>query len=223
MKFDVGTLFLIGVPLGLGCCILQLASWKKWRDRASPWWAAADGVGTVGAVLMLSYRWLPLWMTRSVAETLLFGGGLLLWLGFRRFAGQSLPLRLFAAFSLLYLALFQSLWSLVDDLAALIVLASFGHGLLHAGLAFDLARARLAASLRMRAFLVLVFALHALFYLFRAVTAVTVEAGAVFLHTVGLQNATLLFGLVNVAVWNAGALWMVRERYRKTGGGGAQA
>jgi hypothetical protein len=59
-----------------------------------------------------------------------------------------------------------------------------------------------------------VFVLHALFYLFRSATAVTVEAGAEFLHTVGLQSATLLFGLANVLLWNAAALWMVAERRR---------
>ena len=223
MKFDVGTLFLIGVPLGLVCCLLQLLSWRRRRDRASLWWALSDGIGTAGVLLLLSYQWLPLWIARSVAETIMFGGGLLLWLGFRRYAGQPLPLRLFTAATLAYFVVFESLRSLVDDLAALIVLASFAHGFLHAGVAFDLARARLATGLRVLAFMVTVFALHGLFYLFRAVTAFTVEAGAVFLHTDGLQNATLLFGLINVVLWNAVALWLVRERHRARAGAAATA
>jgi len=214
MKLDVGVLFLIGLPLGLVCCMLHVGFWLRWRDRALLWWASSNGLGVVGALLMLSYVRLPSETVRSVAETALFASGLLLWLGFRCLAGQSLPLRAFAAATLIYLAGFELLQSFVNDLAALIMLASFGHGILHAGVAFDLGRSQLADRLRVRTALVVVFALHALFYLFRSVTAVTVEAGADFLHTVGLQSATLLIGLINVVLWNAGALWMAGERHR---------
>ena len=222
MKLDVGVLFLIGIPMALVFGMLQVAFWLRWRDRALLWWASADGLGTAGVLLLLSSELHPAWVAaRSVAETALFASGLLLWLGFRCFAGQPLPLRSFAAITLAYLAMFQAVRSLVPDLALLIVLASFAHGLLHAGIAFDLARARLPDPLRVRALLVLAFALHALFYLFRSVTAVTVEAGAEFLHTAGLQSATLLIGMANVLLWNVAALWMMGERRR--GPGAAEA
>ena len=223
MKLDVGVLFMIAVPLGLACGILQAVFWLRWRERELLWWSAADGLGTVGAILLIIGELFPAWSARSVAETALFSSGLLLWLGFRRFAGQPLPLRSFAVFALVYFAAFEVLRSFTQDLAVLIVLASFAHGLMHAGIAFDLARAQFVDRLRVRAFLVAVFVLHALFYLFRSATAVTVEAGAEFLHTVGLQSATLLFGLANVLLWNAAALWMVAERRRGPAAAAAMA
>jgi hypothetical protein len=207
-------LTLIGLLLALGCCILQLAFWLRWRDRALLWWAAANGIGAAGGILLLSPQWLPPWIARSMANTTVFGSGFLLWLGFRCFGGQRLPLRAFAAVTLVYFAAFETLRALVDDLASLIMFSSFLHGLQEAGIAFDLARAQLVDRLRVRSVLLLVFVLHALFYLFRGVTAVTVEPDAVFLHTVGLQAATLLFILFNLALWNAAALWMVGERRR---------
>lgn len=224
MKLDVGMLFLFGIPLGLVCGFLQIAFWLRWRQRELLWWAAGDWLGAAGVLLLLSGlsgASLAPWFSRSLAETALFASGLLLWLGMRCFAGQALPLRTFAAFALIYFAMFEALRSFVQDLAVLIVLASFAHGLMHAGIAFDLARAPFVDRLRVRAFLVAVFVLHALFYLFRSATAVTVEAGAEFLHTVGLQSATLLFGLANVLLWNVAALWMVGERRRAPGPGAA--
>jgi len=215
MKLDVGVLFLMGVPLALVCGMLHLVFWRRWRQRALPWWAISDGVGVAGVLLMLSVELRPAWgAVRPAAETILFASGLLLWLGFRRFAGQSLPLRGFTAATLLYYAAFAALRAFFPDLAALIVLASFAHGFVHAGVAFDLARAHLPEAPRMRPFLVVVFALHALFYLFRSATAVTVDAHAEFLHTAGLQSATLVIGLANVLIWNLGALWMAARRQR---------
>lgn len=219
MKLDVGVLFLFGVPLAAVYAIVQLVLWRRWRLPALLWWSAANWVGSASVLMILSSELRPgLVAVRPLAETLLFASGLLLWLGFRRHAGQPLPLRTFAALALLYLALFQLLQAFFPDLAGLIVLASFGHGLVHAGAAFDLSRSALPDPPRVRAVVVVMFALHALFYLFRSATAVTVEAGAEFLHTGGLQNATLLFGLVDVLVWNAAALWMARARHGASAG-----
>jgi hypothetical protein len=223
MKLDVGTLFLLGTPLALVCCLLQLASWLRWRNPASLWWAAADGIGGAGVVLLLSHQWFAPWIARSLAQTIIFGSGLVMWQGFRRFSGQPPLLRTFAAAALVYFSLFETLRSQVDDLAALIVLASFAHGLQRAGLAFDLARATFADGTRLRALLVTMFAMHALFYLFRAVTAVTVEAGATFLRTDGLQNATLVLGLLTVALWNGASLRLAGRRHRAFEGAEAQA
>ncbi|MFI4979164.1 MAG: hypothetical protein ACHQIO_02335 [Nevskiales bacterium] len=223
---DVGALFLIGIPLGVAFGILQAAFWLRWRQRELLWWAAADWLGVAGVLLRLSGvsgASIPPWVVQSLAETALFASGLLLWLGMRRFARQSLPLRTFAALAFLYFVAFEALRSFVQDLAALIVLASFAHGLLHAGVALDLARAPLTGRSRVRGFLVAVLVLHALFYLFRSATAVTVEPGAEFLHAVGLQSATLLFGLANVLLWNSAALWMVGERQRDLDPGAAAA
>jgi len=217
MKLDVGMLFLIGIPLGLVCGIVQIAFWLRWRQRELLWWASSDWLGTAGALLMLSGlsgTSVPVWIARSLAETALFASGLLLWAGMRRFAGQPLPLRAFAVATLIYFVAFHALLSFAPDLAVLIVYCSFAHGLLHAGIAFDLARAPSVAHVRGRTFLVALFVLHALFYLFRSATAVTVEAGEEFLHTVGLQSATLLFGLADALLWNVAALWMMGERQR---------
>jgi len=213
MKLDVGVLFAVGVPLGLVFAGLHYAFWLRWRERALLWWASSDLLGSASVVLYLSSALRPAWAAaRSTAETGLFASGFLLWLGFRRHAGQSLPLRTFAALTVIFLVVFQALRCWAPDVALLIVLASFGHGATHAGAAFDLARARLPDPLRVRALLAVVFMLHALFYLFRSATAVTVEAGADFLHTAGLQNATVLFALVVVVIWNVAALWMASER-----------
>jgi len=223
MNFDVRTLFLIAIPIGFAFSILQAAHWLRWRDPASLWWAATDGLGTAGAVLLLSNQWLPAWIARSLAQTAIFASGLLMWLGFRRFAGQPLPLRIFAVVSLVYFGAFEALRSFVNDLAPLIVLSSFGHGMQHAGIALDLARAPQFDHRRLRAVLVTVFVLQALFYLFRSATAVTVDSDAVFLNTTGLQSATLLIAILGVVLWNVAALWMMNDRYRSRSAAAAKA
>lgn len=111
----------------------------------------------------------------------------------------------------------------VNDLAFLIVLTSFGLSIVNAGVVVDLARASLVVRTRMGTCLVTLSVLHALSYLFRNATAVTVASGAVFLHTAGLQSATLLFGLLSILLWNAGGLWLVSGRHRARGGVKANA
>lgn len=213
MKLDVGVLFLLGIPLALVCGVLHYALWRRKREPALLWWAWSDWIGLAAVPLILAVQVRPAWIAlRPLGDTILFASGLMLWLGFRRFAGQSLPLRTFSAGVVAYFIAFEALFLYFPDLAALIVLASFGHGILHAGVAFDLSRAQLPEGARVQPFLVAVFALHALFYLFRSATAVTVEAGAEFIHTGGLQNATIIFGLVNVLIWNVGALRMAARR-----------
>jgi hypothetical protein len=195
--------------------MLQAALWLRWRDPASLWWAAADGLGVVGVILLISAQWLPAWIARSMANTIIFSSGLLVWLGFRRFYGQAWQWRFFAAGALLYFAVFELLRSFVNDLAPLIVFASFGHGLPRAGVAVDLVRSPLPADQRrLRAALTTVFVVQALFYLFRSATAVTVDSGAAFLNTKGVQSVTVLVSLLSVLLWNAGTLLMVGHRYR---------
>lgn len=212
---DVRVLFQLVIPLAVACGVVQAAFWLRWRTPALLWWAAADWVGTLGAALLLGRNLLPTWISQTLANTLIFCGGLLVWLGFRRCAGLSLPLRGFAVAGLLFLLVFEALHALIPDLAVWIVFASFALGLMNAGTALDLARAWPGERLPLRVFLVWVFALHWLFYLFRCVTAVTVEAGAEFLYTVGVQSATLLLGLFKVLLWNAAALSLVAARRRE--------
>jgi len=215
---DVAVLVLFSLPFALVCGLLQGAFWLRWRDPASLWWAAADGLGAVGVILLLSKHWLPALIARSLSNTAIFTSGLLVWLGFRRFAGQPLPLRIFAAVSLVYFGVFESLRSFVDDLAPLIVFASFGHGISRAGIAVDLMQAALPANQRrVRTVLVTVFVFQALFYLFRSVTAVTVDSGAAFLNTNGVQSVTVLVIFLSMLLWNAGTLRMVSDRHRTRG------
>jgi len=109
---------------------------------------------------------------------------------------------------------FEILIISVNDLAFVIMLTSFGLSIVNAGVAVDLARTPLVVRTRVGTCLVTLFVLHALFYLFRNATAATVASGAVFLHTAGLQSATLLFGLLSILLWNAGGLWLVSGRHR---------
>jgi len=212
-------LFLIGIPIGFAFSVVQAAHWLRRREPASLWWAAADGLGAAGVVLLLSNQWLPAWIGRSLAQTAIFASGLLMWLGFRRFAGQPLPLRIFAVVSLLYFGVFEALRSFVNDVAPLIVLSSFGNGIQRAGVAVDLARTPQVDHRRLRAVLVL----QVLFYLFRSATAVTVDSDAVFLNTTGLQSLTLLIAILSAVLWNTAALWMVGDRHRTRSAAEAKA
>ena len=206
MKLDVGTLFAIAVPLGFVCGLLHFAFWLRWRERALLWWGAADWVGTAGALLLLSRA------ARVPGNTVLVASSLMVWAGFRCFAGQSLPLRAFALATVAFLAGFLALRTLVPDLALAVVYCSVAFGLIRAGMALDLGRVQLPDPYRVRRLLAVMFVLHALFYLFRSTTAAILEASAEFLDTGGLQAATLLFGLFDVLVWNLAALWLVGHR-----------
>ena len=207
-------LFRIGGSLALLFGSVQFAAWLRWRNRASLWWTAANCAGTVGATLFLGHGILPDWAGRSVANTLILTAILMVWLGFRSFAGQ--PLRPLAAAmaALLFLLVFETLRQLAQDLGVLILCASLALGLVNALTALDLARAWPGQTLRLRKFLVWVFSLHALFYLFRMVTAFTVEASTEFLTLAGVQAATLLLGVAEVLIWNTCSIWMAAEHRR---------
>jgi hypothetical protein len=207
-------LFRIGGALTLLFGSVQFFAWLRWRNRASLWWTAANCTGTAGATLFLGHGILPDWAGRTAANTLILSATLMVWLGFRSFTGLPQRPRTAAAAALLFLVVFESLRLLAHDLGALILCSSVALGLVNARTALDLARAWPGPTQRLRQFLVWVFALHALFYLFRMVTAFTVEAGTEFLTLAGVQTTTLLLGVAEVLIWNTSSIWMVAERRR---------
>ena len=135
-----------------------------------------------------------------------------------RFARRPVPVRGFAVSALVFFAVFHGMWFLTQDLALRVLLTSVGLGLANAGIAIDLVRSQRERHLRTRSVLAAVFALHAMFYLFRSVTAVTLEANDEFLRSGGIQNLALVIGTVKLLAWNLGVLVMWRELRRAESG-----
>ena len=210
---DLRTLYLIGLPIACLFALLQFLGWRRdRRQRALLIWAVADAVGIVGAGLFVARGHIPWWLSSSVGNALVFGTSFLIWAGMRQFAGQPVPARLFGLLTLASLVFMHGLWLWVDDLGLRVLAASMILALTNAGTAIDLLRAQAGVSSRGRSALTLLFALHALFYLFRAGTAMTLDAGTEFLETGGLQRATLILGIVKLVLWNLLVLMMARER-----------
>ena len=132
-----------------------------------------------------------------------------------RFAGNTVPLRLFAALTVLFFIAFEVLWHISGDLGMRILLVSMSTALINVAIAYELLRAQQNLRLRTRAFLASIFALHALFYLFRSATAVTLDASMDFFQANGIQNLTIMIIAIKLICWNAGAILMVYERARK--------
>lgn len=209
------TFHLAALPAALACGLMQLAFWL--RDRRQPafaWWAASNLVGFVGAALMVARAYVPWWMSSALGNSIIIAASLLVWGGMLRFARRPAPVRGFAVFALAFFAVFHGMWFLTHDLALRVLLTSVGLGLVNAGTAIDLVRSQRACLLHTRSLLAALFALHAVFYLFRSVTAVTLEADDEFLRSGGIQNLALVIGTVKLLVWNLGVLFMWRELRR---------
>lgn len=211
MNLDVQTLFLLTIPLAAVFGLLHAACWLRWRDRASLWWMAADGSGA-GALVLVLLRWLPAWVTFVLGPTVIVVSGLLLWLGFRCMARQSLPLRKFTVASLAFFVLYGVLRSLVGDQGFLFVLSYLVLGTVNAGIAVDLTRASAPGRRFACRILAVMFLLHALFYLFRGATSFLVKPVVAVLDMTGLQSVTVLVALFTVSSWNLGALWLTAQQ-----------
>ena len=212
MTVDVQLLAVLGLPLAYLFGFLQLALWLAHRERRIHlFWGVANLVSAVGATLLVARTVLPLWITSSLANAILLAGGLVLWSSMCRFAGREPPWRTFVTAVVLFFILFQALWTLTSDLGARVLLASLATAAVNAGVAFELLRAQQDQPLRMRALLSALFALHALFYLFRAATAVTLDSSMDLLQATGIQNLTILLASIKVVLWNLGAILMARE------------
>lgn len=213
MHVPAAPLLLVGISIATSFGLLQVAFWLLRQHEASLWWAAADGVGTVGALLILPLGWMTLWITQSAADTAIFASGLLLWLGYRRVAGQPLPLRTFAAFTFVFFLVDAGLRLLVGDLTIQMVFVALALALVNGSIAVDLSRAPRVSHPRLRVFLVALFVLQALFYLFRGTVSVTIVSQEI-LRTSILQGATVLLVLVKVVWWNVDALCSTPRRHR---------
>ncbi|MES2684647.1 MAG: hypothetical protein V4650_14095 [Pseudomonadota bacterium] len=216
MDYIVYTFYIAALPVALLCGLLQLSCWLRNRGQQElALWAAGDLVGFCGALLVVAREHVPWWVSTALGNSIIVGASFLVWAGMRRFSGQTVPLRTFAVCTLAFFVIFHGMWFLTHDLAMRVLLTSMALTLLNAGIALDLTRSQQQQRLRTRSFLATLFALHALFYLFRSVTAVTLEAGDEFLNSGGIQNVALIVGTLKLALWNGVVLLMRRERHRQ--------
>jgi len=212
MGMVVQTFYLAALPVTLLCGLLQLTLWLRHRDQpAYAWWAASDLVGLLGATLVVARAFVPWWVSSALGNSVLVAAGFLVWAGMCRFGGLRIPGRAFAACTVLFFVLFHGMWFVTQDLGLRVLLTSVALGLINAGVAIDLTRSQQRLRLRTRGLLIALFALHALFYLFRSATAVTLEADDEFLKSGGIQNFALIIGTLKVLAWNLVAPLMVRE------------
>lgn len=215
MTVDVRLLAVLGLPLAYLFALLQLGFWLYRRQRrAHLWWAAANLCAALGATLLVLRDVAPLWVTSSLANTVLLVSGFIIWWAMARFAGRTAPVRVFVMMALLYFGLFELIWRVSDDLGLRVLLASLASAAFNVGIAFELMGAQQQQRLRARALLITVFFVHALFFLFRAGTAVTLDASQDFLQANGIQNLTVAAAVLKLFAWNLGAIWMAREQTR---------
>ena len=215
MELVVQTFYLAALPVALLCGLMQLGFWLRDREQTVHlWWAASDFVGLIGASLVVAREFVPWWVSTALGNSVIVAAGFLVWAGMCRFGGLRIPGRAFMACTVMFFVLFHGMWFVTHDLGLRVLLTSVALGLINAGIALDLTRSQQALRLRTRSFLSALFALHALFYLFRSVTAVTLEADDEFLHSGGIQNLALVLGTLKMLLWNLTVPLMMRERRR---------
>jgi hypothetical protein len=215
MHFIVQTFYLAALPIALLLGLFQLGLWLRDRRQTTvAYWAASDLIGFVGALLVVLRGQVPWWVSSALGNSVLVASGFVLWAGMRQFGGLKVPVRAFTICTLSFFVVFHGMWFLTQDLALRVLWTSIMLGAINAGIAFDLGRSQQQQHLRTRSLLATIFALHALFYLFRSVTAVTLEANDEFLHSGGIQNLALVIGTVKLLAWNGLVLLMLRERFR---------
>lgn len=212
MTVDVRLLAVLGLPLVYLFGFLQLGLWLAHRERRIHLhWAAANLISALGATLLVTRTVLPLWVGTSLANAILLAGSLAIWGAMRHFAGREPLWRAFITAVVLFFIAFQGLWLVTSDLGVRVLLASLATAAVNACVAYELLRAQQDQPLRLRAFLSALFALHALFYLFRAATAVTLDRSMDLLQATGIQNLTIVLASIKVVLWNLGAILMARE------------
>lgn len=215
MEPVVQTFYLAALPVTLLCGLMQLMLWLRHRDQpAYGWWAAGNLLGLLGACLVVARAFVPWWVSSALGNSVLVAAGFLVWAGMCRFGGLRIPGRAFIACTVLFFVLFHGMWFVTQDLGLRVLLTSVALGLVNAGIAIDLTRSQQARRLRTRSVLIALFALHALFYLFRSATAVTLEADDEFLRSGGIQNLALIIGTLKMLAWNLVTPLMVGEARR---------
>lgn len=215
MELVVQTFYIAALPVVLLCGLMQLGFWLRDREQTVYlWWAASDFVGLVGASLVVARDVVPWWVSSALGNSVIVAASFLVWAGMCRFGGLRIPGRAFVACTVMFFVLFHGMWFVTQDLGLRVLLTSVALGLINGGIALDLTRSQQSQRLRTRGFLSVIFALHALFYLFRSVTAVTLEADDEFLQSGGIQNLALVLGTLKMLVWNLMSPLMVREARR---------
>ena len=213
MTVDVRLLAVLALPIAYLFALVQFGLWLIQRQRrAHLWWAAGNAVAALGATLLVLRDVAPLWVTSSLANSVLLASGFVIWWAMARFAGRRAPIRILAMVTVLYFGLFEWLWHFNSDLGLRVLLASLASAALNVGIAIELMRAQHERHLKDRSLLVTVFFLHALFLLFRAGTAVTLDASQDLMQANGIQNVTVLVSALKVLAWNIGAVLMLREQ-----------
>lgn len=217
MTVDVRLLAIVALPLAYLFAFMQLGFWLYRRERrVHLYWALANLVGALGATLLVLRHHLPLWITTSLANTIILASTFMLWMSMARFAGHARSWRPFVFSVGVFFCLFQGLWAITDDLGMRVLLVSLASAIANAGVAWELLLGQQQLRLRSRGVLSLVFVLHALFHLFRAATAVTLDASKDFLQANGIQNLSIIITAIKLIAWNVLAVLMVREQQRQS-------
>lgn len=212
MTVDVGLLAALALPLAYAFALMHLVFWRLRRNAVHGVWAAANFCGGLGVTVLVLRQGISVEAATSIGNTLVFGSALVIWAGMARFAGHAVPWKSFAIAAVLFFIAFRGLWTVSDDLGLRVLLSSLGSAAANAGVALELMRGQQTRPLKTRTVLSLVFALHALFFLFRAATALTLDASKDFLQATGIQNLAVTVAAMKMIAWNITAVLMVRER-----------
>jgi hypothetical protein len=210
---DVRTLYLSALPIALLFGVVHLGLWlADHRRRPSLLWGLTNFFGATGAILLVARGAVPEWVTYGFSNTLIFGAALVFRAGLRLQAEQPVPALRYLAYTATFFVVFMSTQWGLGDLGLRVLVTSAALCLVNAGTAADLVLHRTANAPRVRQFLAVLCALHALFYLFRSACAVVLEPGSEFLNEGGLQSLTLALGTIKLVLWNIAALMLVPPR-----------
>jgi diguanylate cyclase (GGDEF)-like protein len=213
MELDTRTLFVVAVPAAFLFFAVQLAVWSARRnDPALAFWALANLVGGIGAVLIALRGTVPEIVSIALANALLVASLSLVWTGMRRFAGRELSLSLPLGFPLLAFVLLGLAPLVSENYVLRTGVTSVLLGIGNLAIALDLARDQRREHLRARTFLVWVFGLQGLFYFYRALQSPELIRDSDILAPDAFQSLTLLLSNLKLLAWNLGALLMANER-----------
>lgn len=206
-------LYALALPVAIPLGLLQLWLWRRWREPAQGIWGLADLIGGIGALLIIFRSSLPWWVATGFANTLIVFSALMVWAGMRRMGGESFRWPLFLVMAVVFFAFLQGFPWIADDLGMRVLFISIALGAINAGTAWDLLRHQQREPSGIRTLLTVVFALHALFYLFRAATAAVLDPDGDFLNPNSwVQGLTLLLGNLKLLIWNICVILMLRQR-----------
>lgn len=203
---------LYGSPLLLACGLIQFGLWLTDRaQRAYLYWASVNWLGASGLALYLVRGTLPGWFSLLVTNIIIIATGLLLWAGLRRFGGQPVHGRRFAAALCAYAVAFLAVALSFEGMVPRIVLVSLVLTVMNFGMARDLWSQQRIQHLQVRNLLIVTMLLHGGYYLYRAAYVLTVDASSDVLHTVATVDTVVAIGMIKNTIWNLATVLMVRE------------